>query len=335
MVEMAGDPSRLRPHIKTHKTAEGIRMMMDAGVLKFKCATIAEAALLGRTGAPDVLLAYQPHGPKLKRFIEVIRNYPLSGYACLVDNQHSAEMMSVAFAGAGLKVPVYIDLNIGMNRTGIRPGPEVIELYRHCASLPGIQPRGLHAYDGHQRNPDIVQRTVETDRDFAPVLSLQSALGAEGFERPVIVAGGSPSFAVHARHNGRECSPGTCIFWDKGYSDICREQPFEPAAVLITRVVSLPTDTRICLDLGHKAVAAENELGRRVYFPEAPELVPVGQSEEHLVMEAPTGHPYCPGDLLYGIPYHICPTVALYDKLVVVEDGEAIGFWEVAARHRW
>jgi D-serine deaminase-like pyridoxal phosphate-dependent protein len=180
-----------------------------------------------------------------------------------------------------------------------------------------------------------VQRTVETDRDFAPVLSLQSALGAEGFERPVIVAGGSPSFAVHARHNGRECSPGTCIFWDKGYSDICREQPFEPAAVLITRVVSLPTDTRICLDLGHKAVAAENELGRRVYFPEAPELVPVGQSEEHLVMEAPTGHPYCPGDLLYGIPYHICPTVALYDKLVVVEDGEAIGFWEVAARHRW
>jgi D-serine deaminase-like pyridoxal phosphate-dependent protein len=209
-----------------------------------------------------------------------------------------------------------------------------LDLYRYCASLPGIQPRGLHAYDGHQRNPDIRQRSLDTDRDFTQVLSIQAELIAAGFEEPVIVAGGSPSFAVHAQRSGRECSPGTCIFWDQGYSDLCKEQPFEPAAVLITRVVSLPTDTRICLDLGHKAVAAENEISKRIYFPEAPELVPMGQSEEHLVLEAPAGHGYRPGDLLYGIPYHICPTVALYNKLVVVEDGKVSGFWEVAARHR-
>ncbi|MCU0380536.1 MAG: D-TA family PLP-dependent enzyme [Chitinophagaceae bacterium] len=334
MVSMVDDVNRLRPHIKTHKTAEGIRMMMEAGVQKFKCATIAEADLLGRTGAPDALLAYQPHGPKLLRLVQVIKSYPGTRYACLVDNRDSAAAMSDVFQAAGLRVPVYIDLNIGMNRTGIQPGEAVIDLYRFCAMLPGIMPIGLHAYDGHQRNPDIAQRTMDTDRDFQPVLDLQEKLGAAGFPHVIIIAGGSPSYAIHSKRPGRECSPGTCIFWDKGYSDLCPEQPFEPAVALVTRVVSLPTPTRVCLDLGHKAVAAENEITRRVYFPDAPMLKPVGQSEEHLVMEAPEGHGFRPGDVLYGIPYHICPTVALYDCLVVVEDGMIKGDWKIAARNR-
>jgi D-serine deaminase-like pyridoxal phosphate-dependent protein len=335
MVAMVDDVQRLRPHIKTHKTAEGIRMMMEAGVSKFKCATITEAELLGRTGAPDALLAYQPHGPKVQRLIHVMKTFPGTRYACLIDNRDSAASMSAAFQAAGLRAPVYIDLNIGMNRTGIVPGNAVVDLYRYGTELPGIIPIGLHAYDGHQRNPDIAQRIVETDRDFQAVLDLQEKLGAAGFPRPIIVAGGSPSYAVHSKRQGRECSPGTCIFWDKGYSEICPEQPFEPAVALVTRVVSLPTPTRVCLDLGHKAVAAENDISRRVYFPEAPALKPVGQSEEHLVMEAPEGHGFRPGDVLYGIPYHVCPTVALYERLVVVEDGMVNGDWKVAARSRF
>jgi D-serine deaminase-like pyridoxal phosphate-dependent protein len=99
-------------------------------------------------------------------------------------------------------------------------------------------------------------------------------------------------------------------------------------------VISLPTDTRVCLDLGHKSVASENEIGKRVFFPDAPTLRPVSQSEEHLVMEAPAGHGYRPGDVLYGIPYHICPTVALYESLVAVEDGKVSGEWKVIARAR-
>ena len=335
MVSMVDDVHRLRPHIKTHKTAEGIRMMMDAGVHKFKCATITEAELLGRSGAPDVVLAYQPHGPKVYRLLNVMRTYPGTKYACLVDNPASAQAMSEVFAQAGLQVPVYIDVNLGMNRTGIVPGEALLELYRFCAGLPGIMPIGLHAYDGHQRHPDIAERTLLTDRDFAPVLQMQEALGQGGFPHCIIIAGGSPSFAIHALRSGRECSPGTCIFWDKGYSDLCPEQPFEPAVALLTRVVSLPSPTRVCLDLGHKAVAAENDINRRVYFPDAPELMPVGQSEEHLVMQAPEGHGYRPGDVLYGIPYHVCPTVALYDRLITVENGVVSGDWKVAARNRF
>jgi D-serine deaminase-like pyridoxal phosphate-dependent protein len=117
MVAMVDEVDRIRPHVKTHKTAEGIRMMMEAGVRKFKCATIAEAELLGICGAPDVVLAYQPHGPKLQRFLRVMQAFPETRYACLTDNALSAERMSAAFHASGCIVPVYIDLNVGMNRS--------------------------------------------------------------------------------------------------------------------------------------------------------------------------------------------------------------------------
>lgn len=334
MVSMIDDVSRLRPHIKTHKTAEGIRMMLAAGIRKFKCATIAEAELLGLCEAPDVVLAYQPHGPKVERLIKVIQSFPKTAYACLTDNRASAEKMAASFSAKNLTVPVYIDLNVGMNRSGIIPGDAVVDLYLFCSTLKGIVPKGLHAYDGHHRNPDFAQRSIDCDKGFAPVAALQKRITEFGLPVPVIIAGGSPTFPIHARRPVVECSPGTCIFWDKGYSDLCPEQPFEPAVVLVTRVISLPTAKRICLDLGHKSVAAENEIMRRVFFPDAQELIPVGQSEEHLVLGAPEGHSYKPGDVLYGIPYHICPTVALYDRLIAVENGEVTGEWKVLARAR-
>ena len=198
MVSMIDDFSRLRPHIKTHKTAEGIQLMMAAGISKFKCATIAEAELLGLCNAPDVVLAYQPHGPKVERFINIIKTFPGSKYACLTDNQASAERMAAAFSANDLIVPVYIDLNVGMNRSGIIPGDAVVELYRFCSTLKGFVPKGLHAYDGHHRNPDIAQRTIDCDKGFEPVLALQKRIAETGLPLPVIIAGGSPTFPIHA-----------------------------------------------------------------------------------------------------------------------------------------
>ena len=334
MVGMIDDPARLRPHIKTHKTAEGVKLMQSFGINKFKCATIAEAELLGLCKAKDALLAYQPVGPKIDRLIKLIRAYPDTRYSCLTDNRLAADAMSSSFAAAGITVPVYIDLNTGMNRTGIAPDENALDLYRYLHSLPGIHPAGLHAYDGHIRNKDLQLREIECNNAFLPVEELREKLIGEGFDEPKIIAGGSPTFPIHAARKDYDCSPGTSIFWDKGYSDYCSEQPFQPAVVLITRVISLPAPNRVCLDLGHKSVAAENEISKRVYFPQAPELVPVGQSEEHLVMEAPPGHTYKPGDVLYGIPYHICPTVALHERMITVENRKITGEWKVVARNR-
>lgn len=333
-IQMAGGADRLRPHVKTHKSPDVAQLMLIAGITRFKCATIAEAEMLGMAGAQDVLLAYQPTGPKLKRFADLIKKYPATKYCCLTDSTAIAAEQSEVFAAQGLKAPVYIDLNVGMNRTGIAPGSSAIELYKYCSTLKGIIPVGLHAYDGHIHDTDFTVRKADCDKAFAPVMAMKEELMMKGFAKPVIIAGGSHSFPIHCKRTDIECSPGTFIYWDKGNSDFCPEQNFLVAALLVTRIVSLPNETMLCADLGHKSVAAERELTRRVYFLNAPELEAVSQSEEHLVLKAEKGHSYKAGDILYGIPVHICPTVALYENVITVEDGKVSGQWPTIARNR-
>lgn len=332
-VRLVGDVSRLRPHIKTHKSPDATALMLAAGITKFKCATIAEAEMLGQCGAPDVLLAYQPVGPKVERFVSLIKNYPATHYACLVDDIAAAKNMAAIFSKNGIIIPVFIDLNIGQSRTGIAPA-KALELFKICVELSGINPVGFQAYDGHIRNIDFDKKKKACDEAFNVVENIAEQIISTGFDKPTIVAGGSPTFSIHCKRAGVECSPGTFVYWDKGYTDLCPEQPFSPAAVLVTRVISLPDDTKICLDLGHKSVAAENEIGKRIYFPQFPGLIPIGQSEEHLVMEAGLNHGFKVGDVLIGIPYHICPTVALYERAFIVENNRICGEWKTIARDR-
>jgi len=336
---MIDDVSRLRPHVKTYKNRELTLLMMEAGISKFKCATIAEAEMLGLCKAPDVLLAYQPVAEKINRLGKLIFEFPETSFSCLVDNLVAAEDISDAALHNDIQIPVYIDLNVGMNRTGIAPlGVETqyfpSQLFINCAKLPGINPIGLHAYDGHIHDTDLNARTAKCNESFAPVANLQAEIKKEGYPEPIIVAGGSPTFPIHAKRENIECSPGTFVYWDKGYQTELPEQPFLTAALVVSRVISLPDETKICLDLGHKSVAAEKEISKRVFFLNAPELVMAGQSEEHLVAEAGEGHKYKVGDVLYGLPYHICPTVALYERAITIENNKVSGEWRNIARDR-
>jgi D-serine deaminase-like pyridoxal phosphate-dependent protein len=327
------DVDRLRPHVKTHKSPDASRLLLDAGIRKFKCATIAEAEMLAEAGAPDVLLAYQPVGAKQQRLVNLIQAYPNTRFACLIDNRDTTEQLGKRAIAAGLTIPVYIDLNVGMDRTGILPDDRAVTLYEQLATLPGIQPVGLHAYDGHLRDTDMSVRTARCDAAFAPVAQLREQLQTRGYE-PIIVAGGSPTFPIHAQRPDVECSPGTFIYWDEGYGTILPEQPFEPAALVVGRVISLPTPPTLCIDIGHKSVAAEGELAQRLTFLNAPDLRAIGQSEEHLTVDAGDNHAYRVGDVLYGLPHHICPTVALFDRARTIKQGHLSGTWKTTARDR-
>lgn len=334
MIRMAGDVNRLRPHIKTHKTAEGIRLMVDAGISKFKCATIAEAELLAMNQAKDVLLAYQPVGPKVDRLLQLVFKYPETRFSCITDDVNIARELGKAFHAQALTLEIYIDINVGMNRTGIAPDASALELYEALIQINGIHFMGLHVYDGQHRQSDPAAREIACNKAFQAVYELIDMMESKGYPRPLIIAGGSPSFSIHAKKMDRDCSPGTNIFWDRGYGLICPEQDFTPAVHILTRVISLPAANRICLDLGHKAVASENELTKRVFFPAHPELKAVSQNEEHLVLETAPGHAFLPGDILIGIPYHICPTVALHETLIAIEGDNIVGEWKVEARKR-
>lgn len=333
LVNMVDDVNQVRPHVKTHKSPDITRMLMEVGIKKFKCSTIAEAEMLGQCSAPDVLLAYQPQGPKTDRLLKLIKKYSKTRYSCLVDNMTSARDISSKAEAVGITIPVFIDLNVGMNRTGIVPGRPAIDLINNIEELEGIRVIGLHAYDGHIHSTNLKERKQLCDEGFQPVLEMNRLLQERGYAL-TIVAGGSPTFPIHIRRMNVECSPGTFIYWDKGYQDMLPEQEFVPAALVISRVISHPAENVFCMDLGHKSIAPENPLDRRVHFYDAPLLTFPGQSEEHLMVECPPGELLEMGQVLYGVPIHICPTVALYDHVRVIENGKVIDKWSVIARDR-
>jgi D-serine deaminase-like pyridoxal phosphate-dependent protein len=158
-------------------------------------------------------------------------------------------------------------------------------------------------------------------------------LRQRGMQVPAIVAGGSPTFPMHARRAGVELSPGTTVLWDASYARLYPDLACIPAALLLTRVVSKPGRNRLCLDLGHKAVASEMS-HPRVSLIGLEDARVVNHSEEHLVVESDDAARWNLGDHIYGIPTHICPSVARYDRAYVIENQSMTGHWPVDARDR-
>jgi D-threonine aldolase len=335
MIAMARGADRLRPHVKTHKMAEIVRKAESMGIRKHKCATLAEAEMVAAAGGTDVLVSYPLIGPNLKRFANLVRGYRKTTFRATVDHPDSARALSEAVIGLERPVPVLLDLEIGMGRTGIEPGEGAAELYALVDRLPNLIPDGLHAYDGHIRDSDPADRRRSTRPGLDRVLGLRDRLLKLGMEVPRLVLGGSPTFPIYAELDlpGVECSPGTTVLHDHSYSTRFPDLPFTPAALLLTRVVSRPQPGRLCLDLGHKAVAADPS-GPRAHLLGIDDAQPVMHSEEHLVIETAHADRFPIGSTLLAVPTHICPTVALHRRVDVIEDGELVGRWEVTARDR-
>jgi D-serine deaminase-like pyridoxal phosphate-dependent protein len=220
-----------------------------------------------------------------------------------------------------------------MNRTGIAPGQKAADLYLKIKNSPMLKNGGLHVYDGHIHEHDLKLREKMCREAFAPVNTLIDTLKKEGVNNIKIVAGGTPSFPVHARHGSAELSPGTLLLWDYGYSQGFRDMDFLNAAVLLTRIVSKPGEDLLCLDLGHKAVASEMP-HPRVKILDIENYTFTGHNEEHLVIKTPDASKFTTGDVLYCIPWHICPTMDRHDMTTVVKDNEAVGQWAIEARKR-
>src|SRR5690606_34056947 len=112
------------------------------------------------------------------------------------------------------------------------------------------------------------------------------------------------------------------------------EQSFLTAGGRMCRVISKPGIDAICVDLGYKAVASENPLNQRLHFLDRPDLTPKMQSEEHLVLTTTEADIYEIGDVLYALPIHICPTVNLYNCMLVVKNGMCVDQWIIDGRNR-
>jgi len=336
-VELAGDAQRLRPHVKTHKTRQIVQLELQAGINKHKCATLAETEMVASCGATDVLLAYPVVGPNMGRLVHLIRAYPACNFSVLADHPDAVEALSRVLSAEKVSVEVLIDVDIGMHRTGIAPGAGAIALYEKMARLPGLRPGGIHAYDGHNHQESFLERQNAALSQIQPVLQMRATLEQQGLLVPRLIAGGTPTFPVFARLDvpGLECSPGTLILHDNGYGSRYADlSGFTPAALLLTRVISRPTPTRVTFDLGYKAIASDPPAGKRCVLLDVPAYEAVVHNEEHLVIETPVAERFRPGDEVLAIPTHICPTVALHRTAYVIEGGRVAGTWEVSARDR-
>lgn len=332
-IDIAGNASRLWTHVKTHKMSEVVKLQTAAGIRKFKCATIAEAEMVASCGAESLILAMQPVGPGIKRFVDLSIRYPEVRIGCIADDEGTVRQIGETAVAAGTVADIWLDVNTGMNRTGIAPGEKAEALYRLMSRLPGLRAAGLHVYDGHLHDKAIEERTLKCNAAFAGARELADRLVAEGLQVPAIVAGGTPTFPVHAVRRNTDCSPGTLILWDYKSSSSFPDMDFLHAAVLLCRVVSRPARGLLCIDLGHKAVASEMPHPRiRIFGIDSYSVE--NHSEEHMVIRTDKAQAFRTGDVLYCIPYHICPTSDRYDTVVVAENGMATGEWKVDAHAR-
>jgi D-serine deaminase-like pyridoxal phosphate-dependent protein len=166
LIQMAGNVELLRPHVKTNKMAEVCKLMLDAGITRFKCATIAEAEMLGMIGAPDVLIAHQPTGPKIERLLKLVTTFRTHILPVLLMTFATVQALSKLFTAHGERIQAFIDVNIGMNRSGVIP-EKALQLFKDAQAYTSIRIIGLHAYDGHIRDTDLTERSRRSDEAFA------------------------------------------------------------------------------------------------------------------------------------------------------------------------
>ncbi|MDX1929024.1 MAG: D-TA family PLP-dependent enzyme [Pirellulaceae bacterium] len=337
-IRIAGSVERLRPHVKTHKTPQIVKLELELGITKHKCATLFEASMLAECGAPDVLIAYPVVGPAIKKLAELMALFPKTKFRCTVDNRNSLTQLSSAMQTSQQTLDVLVDIDSGMHRTGIPAGEDAISLYAQIAATPNLTSGGLHIYDGQNHQPDESERRAAVDGLMSPIRAMISELRARGLAVPRMVCGGTPTFPMFAalKDQGIECSPGTCTLSDYNYGRNYTDMAcIQPAAVLMARVISKCGINRLTLDLGYKAVSGDQPAGRRCHVLNIADAKEVGHSEEHLIIESVHASQFEIGDVVYALPAHVCPTVALHSHLHVVEQGAVVGKWSVTARDRF
>src|SRR6202790_911087 len=334
---LGGDAERWRVHIKTAKLGYTVRMMVERGIRNFKCATTLELLVACQCGAADVLLAYPTMGANARRVRQIAEQFPKVRVSVLAENEEQVRQWQ------GSRVGIFLDLNPGMDRTGIAEGHsnEVVPLAR-AISAAGLEFRGLHYYDGHHGSVDEPERTAAAHGGYDRLMKIVASVEAGGIRVREVITAGTPTFPAALSYRGfrnakfeLQISPGTVVYGDAtSLAQLTGEFASQPAVLVLARVVSHPRPGIVTCDAGHKAVSADAGVPTCVVVGH-PELTPLSPSEEHLPMQvegSATGPQV--GEALYLLPRHVCPTVNNFDDALLVRDSEIESVEKVTARGR-
>jgi D-serine deaminase-like pyridoxal phosphate-dependent protein len=323
LARLGGNPERWRPHVKTAKLISTMRQMTAHGIRNFKCATTLELRTACEAGAADVLVAFACWGSRARRVAQIAREFPSVAISALVEDARNLKEWS------GARVGIFIDVNPGGNRTGIEQErvDDIVELAR-AISRAGLAFRGLHYYDGHHRQADLAERTAAAWAGYDRLMEIVAALTSAGHAPRELVTAGTPAMpcslsypAFHSVEFVHRVSPGTVVYNDMSSLEQLPDWGYAPAVFVLATVISHPIDGIVTCDAGHKAVSADAGIPNCTVL-DWPHLEPMNPSEEHLPIRVPPGtkSPQ-PGDLLYLMPRHVCPTVNNFNEALLMVDG--------------
>ena len=318
-------PTRLRPHVKSHKSAEIARLQIEAGAIGLTAATVWEAAAMAAAGMDDLLIANEVVGEeKIRCLAAIARNTRVT---VAVDHVRNAEALSAAAGTVGAKIGVLIDVDVGLGRCGVRTEQEARTLAERVRSLPGLDLRGVMGYEGHcALEPDRGTRTANVRVAMERLLAVVDALQSAGFPVEIVSAGGTGTFDLTGRHPGvTELQAGSYVFMDSSRTDLVPD--FEAGLTVLATVASRYRTT-VVLDCGKKTVGVDFKPPRIV--GEAARVRYV--SEEHTVFDVDSACGLDVGQRVELLPSYCPTTINLHDVYYVVQDGVVIDMWPVLAR---
>lgn len=334
---LAGDPNRWRPHVKTAKLESTMRRLVEHGVTHFKCATTLELRTACAAGARDILVAYPLTGANAARVRELAASMHNAEVSALVETPDQIQPWLRSDIG------LFIDIDPGMHRTGLPQEKleDIVDLARAIRSA-GLRFRGIHYYDGHVHQADLAERTRAAHAGYDRLLKIVGALQAAGLHVEEVITAGTPAFPCTLTYRGfqnasfvHRASPGTVVYGDAtARQQLPRDYKYEPAVLVVSRVVSHPGGNVITCDAGHKTLSVDTGVPNCEVLGHA-DLKPMKPSEEHLPIAVPEGAALPPiGSFLYLVPRHVCPTVNNFDDALLVRNGHIDSVERVTARGR-
>ena len=331
---------KLRPHTKTHRCPALARRQEEVGAKGITVAKLGEAETMAREGLTDIFIANEIVGPiKLRR----LRTLAETGIRLAVgaDSPVHVDILSKAFRDFCVRLDVLVDVDTGDPRTGMPPGDGVLDLARRIERAPGLRFRGIYTHDGQSYDAADSQSILDIFKESQTLmLRMADRIRDDGIDVEDISVGSTPSLMIADILPGvTEIRPGTYVFMDADQAQVLGTYEHCAQTVLAT-VISRPTESRVILDAGTKALTyyVQTEGITRAQghgrVKAHPQLFLDRLSDEHGSFEIPEGAAmdYRIGDRIEIIPNHACPTTNLYDVMYLVSDSRVVDEWPVLCR---
>ncbi len=327
----------LRPHAKTHKSVEIGRLQMAAGALGVCCAKLGEAEALANGGINAILITSPVVTPQaISRLVALHER--IGDLMVVADHPDNVDALAHATHEASRPLPIVVDIDPGIRRTGVASPEAAVALAERIASHGSLGFAGVQFYCGAQQHIEAyADRRTAIEERTADLQTVIEQLRAAGHDPKIVTGGGTGTHQIDASLGVfTELQVGSYVFMDRQY-EVCDlrgdgAQLFEQALFVDTHVISANSQGMATLDAGFKALSTDGGTPRVVDgAPEAAMFVFMG--DEHGALIA-MDHVFRIGDHVVLAPRHCDPTVNLYDSYHVVRDGTLLDIWPVSARGR-